>query len=132
MDLDNGPPGVVLRILKTNNDDTISFLAHVDTCVAMNIGNPLLHRYIITKHPSLVAEFIQYDGADTFYPIILKCAVTDLVKEESAHRNLTVIFLYWTPYTCTDGKPLLISFGIRSGVTVRSIIRLPTIFQWGL
>ena len=57
LDLDNGLLGVVLRIGKTNNDYTISFLAHVDTCVTINMSNLLLHKYIITKHPSLVAEY---------------------------------------------------------------------------
>ena len=55
LDSDNGLPGVVIRIGKTNNDDTISFLAHVDTCAAMNKGKLLLHKYIMKKHPSFVA-----------------------------------------------------------------------------
>ena len=51
LDLDNGIPCVALRIGKTNNDDTITFLSHVDTCAAMNTGNLLFHKYIMTKHP---------------------------------------------------------------------------------
>ena len=94
MALDNGLPGVVLRIGKINNYDTISFLAHVDTCATMNTGKLLLHKYIMTKHPSLVAEFIQYDNVEPFDPIILQCAVTDLVKAENDHGKLTDIFRY--------------------------------------
>ena len=82
LDLDNGLPGVVLWIGKTNNDDTNSFLAHVDTCAAMNTGKTLLHKYIMTKNPSLVAEFIQCDNTDPFAPIIIQCAVADLVNQK--------------------------------------------------
>ena len=80
LDSDNGLPGVVLWIGITNNDDTIIFLAHFDTCAAMNTGNPSLDKYIMTKYPSLVAKFIQYDNADPFDPIILQCTVADLVN----------------------------------------------------
>ena len=117
--------------LVKKNDDTISFLARVDTCSAMNTGNLLLQNYIIAKYTSHETEFIQYDDADPFDIIILQCAVADLVKAENYHGNITAIVRYWTPYTFTDGKSVIISFGIRSGVTVFSIIILPTITQWG-
>ena len=90
-DLDNGPLGFVIRIEKKHNDDTISFLAHIDTCDAMNTGNLLLNKYIMTKNPSLVAEFIQYDDIYYFDPIILQYAVADLVKVENYHGKLNVI-----------------------------------------
>ena len=51
LDLDNGLSGVLLQIGKTKNDDTISFLAHVNTSAAINIGNSLLHKYMMKKHP---------------------------------------------------------------------------------
>ena len=53
----NGIPGVVLRIGKKTNNDTTSFLAHVDTCNPINTVNLLLPQYIMTKHPSIVAGF---------------------------------------------------------------------------
>ena len=49
LDLYHGFPGIVIRIGKTNNYDTISFLAHVDTYAVMNMGNILLYKYIMTK-----------------------------------------------------------------------------------
>ena len=55
LDLDNGLPGVVLQIGKTHNEDTISFLDHVNIYAAMNKVNLLSQKYIMTKHPSLVA-----------------------------------------------------------------------------
>ena len=129
LDLDNVLTCDVLQIGKTNNGDTISFLAHVDTCAATNTGKILLHKYIMTKHPSIVTEFIQYDDADPFDPIIFQCAITYLVKVENDHGKINSIVLYWKPYTFTDGNPVLLLFGIGYGVTVRSIIGLPTIRQ---
>ena len=129
LDLDNGLPGVVPWIEKTNNDDNISLLAHVDTCAAMNTGNLLLHKYIMIKHPSLFSEFVQYDNADPFDPIILQCAVANLVKTENYHGKLTDSVHCWTPYTFTDGKTVLLPFGLGYGFTVRSTIGLPTICQ---
>ena len=85
----------------------------------------------MTKHPSLVAEFIQYDDADPFDPLTFQCAVVDLVKTENDHGNLTDIVRYWTTYTFTDGKPVLLSFALEYGVTFRSIIGLPKIGQLG-
>ena len=79
----------------------------------------------MTKHPSLVAEFIQYDDRDPFDPIILQYAVTDLVKVEDDHGKLTAIVRYLTPYTFNDGNTVLLLFGIGSGVTVPSIIGSP-------
>ena len=127
----NGLPGIVLRIRKTNNDDNISLLAHVDTCAAMNTGNLLLHKYIMIKHPSLFSEFVQYDNADPFDPIILQCAVADLVKAENDHGKITYVVCYWKPYTFTGGKPVLLLFGVGAGIKFCSIIGLPTICQWG-
>ena len=89
LDLDDGLPGFVLRIGKTNNYDTISFLAHTDICASMNTGNFLMYKYITTKNPSLVAEFVQYDDADPFDPIIIQCTVADLVKAENDNGYLT-------------------------------------------
>ena len=119
-------PGAVILIV-----DCISFLAHVDTCATTNTGKILLNKYIMTKNPSLIAEFIQYDDADPFDTIILQCTVTDLVKSENDHGNITAIVRYWTPYTFTDDKPVRLSFGIWAGVTVCSIIVLTKIRQWG-
>ena len=75
---------------------------HIDTCAAMNTVNLLLHKYIMIKHPLLANEFIQYDDADRFDPIILKYTVVDLVKAENDHGKLTAIIRYWIPYTFTN------------------------------
>ena len=85
----------------------------------------------MTKHPSLVAEFIQYDDRELFYPITLQYAVTDLVKVENDNGKLTSIVRYLKPYTFNDGKPVLLLFGLGSGVPVPSIIGSSTISQLG-
>ena len=131
MDLDKSLPGVVIWIVKTNNDDTIRFLDHANTCATRNKGNVLFHEYIIKKNPSLVIEFIQYNNAEPFDPILLQCAVTDLVKSENKYWKLTAILCYWNPYTLNDGNLVLLSFGIEAGVTLRSIIGLPKTIQRG-
>ena len=129
LELDNGLPGILLRLGQNTQSDTC-FLCHVDSCAAMNTGNLLLHQYIITKHPEIVAEYIQYDDVEPFDPIQLQCAVDDSNKTTQDQGKLTAIVRYHTPYQYTDGSPVLVSFGLGSDVAVRSIIGLPTLRQW--
>ena len=75
----------------------------------------------MTNYPSLVAEFIQYDDAETFDPIILQCAVTDLVKAENYCGKLTAIVRYWKPYTFTDDW--CCSFSVHQCVSFDRIMR---------
>ena len=74
----------------------------------MNTVNLLFHQYIMTKNASLVDEFIQYDYAYHFDTILLQCAVANLVKAENYYGNLIYIVRYWTPYTFTDGKQVIL------------------------
>lgn len=129
LDLDNGLPGVLLRIGSDNTTDT-SFLCHIDSCAAMNTGNLLLHQYIITNYPHTVAEYTQYDDSEPFEPIRLECAVQAVKKIEEEHGKLTAIVRYFTPYTYADGSPVLLSFGLGAGVAVRSILGKPTLKAW--
>ena len=129
LDIDNGLPGILLRLGIDASSDTC-FLCHVDSCAAMNTGNLLLHQFIITNHPSVVAEYIQYDDSDPFDPIQLQCAVNDLDKVTEEHGKLTAIVRYRTPYTDTNGQPMLVSFGLGADVAVRSIIGVPTLRSW--
>ena len=129
LDIDNGLPGILLRLGTDNQSDTC-FLCHIDSCAAMNTGNLLLHQFIITTHPSIVAEYIQYDDSEPFDPIQLQCAVNELDKITEEHGKLTAIVRYRTPYTYADGKPVLVSFGLGADVAVRSIIGVPTLRSW--
>lgn len=129
--IDNGLPGVVLRVGKKDGKE-VSFLCHVDTCAAMNTGNLRLHQYIITRNPELVQEYIQHDDAEPFEPIKLLCAVEDKPDTTSTTDTgrLTAVVRYKTPYTTTEGKPVLLSFGLGADVAVRTIIGLPTLREW--
>ena len=129
--IDNGLPGIVLRVGEKHGRD-VSFLCHVDTCAAMNTGNLKLHQYIITQNPELVHEYIQHDDAEPFEPIKLLCAVESKPDASSTidTGRLTAVVRYRTPYTTTEGKPVLLSFGLGSDVAVRTIIGLPTLKEW--
>ena len=129
LDIDNGLPGILLRLGADDKSDTC-FLCHIDSCAAMNTGNLLLHQFIITNHPNIVAEYIQYDDSEPFDPIQLQCAVNDLDKITNDHGKLTAIVRYRTPYTYANGKPVLVSFGLGADVAVRSIIGVPTLRSW--
>ena len=129
LDLDNGLPGILVRLGHAPGSD-ICFLCHVDSCAAMNTGNLLLHQYIITQHPTIVAEYIQYDDKNPFDPIKLQCAVDDNGLSAPENGKLTAIVRYHTPYKFTDGSPVLVSFGLGKDVAVRSILGLPTLRQW--
>ena len=97
----------------------------------MNTGNLTIHQYIITKHPSIVAEYIQFDDNNPFDPIRLECAVPQLALSDEKQGCLTAIVRYFTKYTHKDGKPVILSFGLGKDVTVNAIIGLPTLRQWG-
>ena len=133
LDLDNGLPGVVIRFATPSNIESTApaFLCHLDSCAGMNTGNLTIHQYIITKHPSIVAEYIQFDDNNPFDPIRLECAVPQLALADEKQGCLTAIVRYFTKYTHKDGKPVILSFGLGKDVTVNAIIGLPTLRQWG-
>lgn len=129
LDLDNGLPGVLLR-LGLAEGENVCFMCHVDSCAAMNTGNLLLHQYVITQHPHLVAEYVQYDDSHPFEPIQLQCAVDDATRSSTEHGRLTAIVRYHTPYTDKHGNAVQLSFGLGADVAVRSIIGKPTLKAW--
>ena len=129
LDLDNGLPGILVRV-GLEQDSDMCFMCHVDSCAAMNTGNLLLHQYLITQHPHLVAEYIQYDDSHPFEPIQLQCAVDDNATDLADQNKLTAIVRYHTPYTDAEGKPVLLSFGLGAHVAVRSILGKPTLKAW--
>ena len=130
LDLDNGLPGIAIRF---TND--IFFLNHVDTCAAMNTGNLLVHQWIISNHPSIVAEYCQFDDSNPFEPISLKCAIekdgSNIDNKKELDNCLTAVVRYKTPYSFENGTPVTISYGLGKHVAVNAIIGLPTLRQWG-
>jgi hypothetical protein len=129
LDLDNGLPGILVR-LGTTDTNEIGIHTHIDTCAAMSTGNLLVHQWFITTYPQCVAEYIQYDDSNPFEPIKLSCAIEDLTAAEALHGKLTAIVRYNTRYVDTKGQPITISFGLGEGITVNSIIGLPTLRHW--
>ena len=129
LDVDNGLPGVELWF-GSNDASEVGFMCHLDTCAAMNTGNLRVHQWLITKHPEIVAEYLQYDDKKPFEPLQLLCAVKDLQATESEHGKLTAIVRYKLRYK-QSGKQCYLSFGLGADVTVNSIIGLPTLRQWG-
>ena len=128
LDVDNGLPGIELWF-GNNEKDEISFICHMDTCAAMNTGNLSVHKWLMTSHPHLVAEYIQFDDTNPFEPLRLHCAVEDLSKTESMHGKLTAIVRYWLRYK-NGGRNVILSFGLGDSVTVNSIVGVPTIKEW--
>ena len=74
LDVDNGLPGIELWL---GRDTTSEFrlLMHLDSCATMDTGNLSVHQWLMTNHPHLVAEYIQYNNAHQFKPLQLVCAV---------------------------------------------------------
>lgn len=127
--VDNKLPGCTLRFGKTEADE-VSFICHVDTCAAMSTGNLLLHQWIMTKYPSIVAEYTQYDDNTPFEPIRLSVALQGLDGCDIMKNKLTAVVRYWTPYLDKNGKHQVISFGLGESIAVNSIIGLPLLMDW--
>ena len=138
IDLDNGLPGIAIRFesnTNTKDDDEIVFGCLVDTCAAMNTGNLLVHKWIMSQHPHLVVEYSQHDDTIPFEPLQLRCALEQdgsTIATENSNLNdcLTAVVRYRTKYTFTNGQPVTIAFGLGAHVAVNSIIGLPTLRQW--
>ena len=94
----------------------------------MNTWNLLVHKWLMTMHPHLVAEYIKFDDSRPFEPLQLHCTVADLEQAKSIHGRLTIV-RYWLLYE-QDGKGVLLLFGLGDSVTVKSIVGIPTIKAW--
>ena len=130
LDVDNGLPGIELWF-GTHVDNKVGFIYHMDTCAAMNTVNLLVHKWFMTQHPHLVAEYIQFDDSYPFELLQLHCAVADLNQTEYMHSKLTAIVRYRLHYE-KNGKRVLLSFGLGDSVTVNSIVGIPTIQAWNI
>ena len=77
--LDNNLPGITIKIVNIHNSPSScqNFLALVDSCAAMNIGNLEVHQWIINKSPETVVEYIKYDDKTPFQPLQLQVTIQD-------------------------------------------------------
>lgn len=131
LDLDNGLPAADVRF-GSNDDNEVNFCCHIDSCAAMNAGNLRVHQWIITTYPDIVEEYIQYDDANPFQPIMLECAVEDAKRMmEDTGGKLTAIVRYKTRYVDSEGQPVTLAFGLGKDVAVNAVVGIPTLKHWG-
>lgn len=130
LDLDNALPGITLEF------GNVAFLCHVDSCAAMSTGNSLIHMWIMSKHPEIVVDYGEYNDLEPFEPLSLRCAVDNGKDNESSTAKkdlkdcLTKYVTYRTNYTL-NGKPATVTFGLGDNISVKSIVGLPFLLQWG-
>ena len=72
--LDNNLLGITFQISNLHNlpSESQNFLALVESCAAMNIGNIYIHQWIITKLPETIAEYIKYVDTKPSQPLQLQ------------------------------------------------------------
>ena len=134
LDLDNGLPAMLLQLSGPKHDGSpckVNFLAHLDSCAAMNTGNLLVHQWLITKYPEIVVSYEEHDDANPFCPITLECAVD--VSSPNARNlldKLTAVVTYKTGYTDDAGEKVHVSFGLGAGDGPNAIIGIPTFKKW--
>ena len=128
LSLDNNLPSTVLRF-GTSADNKITFSCPLDSCAAMNTGNSLLHMWIITTYPEIVANYECYDDEKPFQPITSDCAVPTSAAEKDASK-LSAVVTYKTRYTDVKEDMVLLSFGLGEAIWVNAIIGLPTLRSW--
>ena len=90
LDMDNGFPGIELWFGKCERSE-VGLMCHLDSCAVMNTGNMYVHQWLMTTHPLIVAEYIQYDDSKPFQPLQLQCAVNSLNATESMHGKITAV-----------------------------------------
>ena len=95
----------------------------------MNTANLILHQWIMTTYPAIVANYEQFDDVNPFKPIELDCAVPSADAEAIANQ-LTAVVAYKTRYQKEDGTPVTLSFGLGTAIKVNVIIGLPTFRKW--
>ena len=124
LSLDNNLPLSVFRFSSSNKNE-VAFSVHCDSCAAMNTTNELLHMWIMTTCPEIVAGYERYDDINAFQLIILDCAVpASNIKKEAG--KLSSVVTYKTRYTKKDGSMMTLSFGLGESISVNAIIDLPT------
>ena len=101
----------------------------MDTCVTINTGNLMLHKWLVTQNPELVTEYIQFADTYPFDPIQVHCALEYLATIKSMYGKITVIVCYWLRYK-QDGRCVLLSFGLGDSVAVHSLNGILTIKVW--
>ena len=92
LSLDNELPSTVLRF-GTSDANEAAFTCHLDSCAAINIGNSLLHMWIMTEYPEILHSYKRYDDDSPFQPITLDYAVPSSAAKKGS-CNLSVVVIY--------------------------------------
>jgi len=101
-----------------------------DSCAAISSGYKPFHWHLMCEFPSTIHSYEEFNDANPFEPIKLARAIRDpanLMLEICS--ELTAVVHYFTPFTCTDGSPCVISFALSDSVNVNTILGWPTISQ---
>ena len=128
LSLDNNIPSTVIRF-GASDDNEVAFSCHLDSCAAMNTGNSLLHMWIMTTYPEIIASYERYDDDEPFQPITLYCEVPSSAAEKDTSK-LSAVVTYKTRYTDVNGDMVLLSFCLGEAISMNAIIRLPTLRSW--
>ena len=104
----------------------LCLLCRLESCATMNTLKLHVYNCLITTHPHLVTEFIQYDYANMFQPLKLVYTVKDQEQIEYIYDNLTAIVRYWLRYQ-VQNKYINLSFELGTDLAANLIIGLPTL-----
>ena len=110
LSLDINLPSTVFRF-GTSEENEIAFSCHLDSYVARNTGNSLLHMWIMTTYPEIVASYERYNDDKPLHPIILDCTILSSGTEKDASK-LSAVVTYKTRYSDVKGDMVLLSFSL--------------------
>ena len=85
----------------------------------------------MSKCPEIVAEFLQCEP-NTDIDVVPLLAALDLEPSHlsSTHGQITAVIRYHTPYLVNNKDPLILSFALGTYIALRSVLGLPTLYQW--
>ena len=95
----------------------------------MYTANRTLHQWIIITYPVIVASYKQFDEANPFILIGLKCTVP-IADSNAISNQLTAVVTYKTRYLSINKESVTMSFGLGKVITVSTIIGLPKFKAW--
>ena len=90
----------------------------------------VLHQWVITNHPHIVASYEEFNDANPFTPLKLDCAVPTLDGDDDLSGKLTAVVEYRTRYTLPNGSPATVKFGLGKDIRVNAILGLPQQAAW--
>ena len=90
LSLNNKLLSAVIRF-GTSEESEIAFSCHLDSCAAMNTENSLLHMWIMTIYPEIVASCERYDDDKLFQTITLDYVYPLSAADKDASKLFAVV-----------------------------------------